>query len=70
MTALDDRADALADHLHSASVAAAQIADARDEARTGAPAAGQPAPDGCDAHAPAVRGHPASAPAGAGTRGQ
>jgi hypothetical protein len=67
MTALDDRAEALADHLHSASVAAAQLADARDEARTGAPAAGQCTPDGCDAHGPATPGHPTSTAAGART---
>ncbi len=31
MTALDDSTEALADHLHMASVAAAQLADARDQ---------------------------------------
>lgn len=36
MTSTDDRADALADRLHSASVAAAQLADARDHATSGA----------------------------------
>lgn len=44
MTVLDDRAEALADQLHNASVAATQLADARDQAQAGPSAMGQVAP--------------------------
>lgn len=41
MTALDDRAEALADRLHDAAMAATQLADARDEAAQQESCAGQ-----------------------------
>jgi hypothetical protein len=60
VTALQDRAEALALQLHDASVAAAQLADARDQAKPDVPCAtggaaltsGEPAaePRGNDEH--------------------
>lgn len=43
MTVLDDRAEALADQLRSASLAAAQLADARDQAQAEPGAVANPA---------------------------
>lgn len=61
MTAIDNRADTLADHLHNASMAAAQLADARDQTQAQAPGgehltAGQFTAADCEAHDPAAIG--------------
>jgi hypothetical protein len=65
VTAIDDRADTLADHLHNASMAAAQLADARDQTQAQAPsgehlAAGQCTAADSDAHSPAAQSRQAA----------
>jgi hypothetical protein len=57
MTALQDRAEALALQLHDASMAAAQLADARDRAKPDAPCTTNPAALTCGGPAAETRGN-------------
>lgn len=57
MTALQDRAEALALQLHDASMAAAQLADARDQAKPDGPCVTNPAALTCGEPAAVPRGN-------------